>query len=113
MKTYIVAILSLLVVVGLVTPCVQADPVITATDQVVARMFSGTIEGIDALQRLVIIRTEEEGQGIVRFLAVTDGTVMMGLTKGDRVLVELDEHGVAKKIVSTASDAKDALNPKN
>lgn len=96
MKTSIVAVLGLLVLVGLATPCVQADQV-TATDQVNARTYSGTIEGIDPMQQIVSVQSE--GKEEVRLLAFRDAEMVKGLTKGDRVVVELDERGMAKKIV--------------
>ena len=99
MKTYIVAILSVLVLVGLAIPYAPADQV-TPTDQIGVRAFSGTIEGIDPMQQIVSIHSEgKEGKGEVRLLAFTDAAMVQGLTKGDRVVIELDERGMAKKIV--------------
>jgi len=98
MKTYIIAVLSVLVLVGLAIPCVQADQV-TGTDQIGARTFSGTIEGIDPMQQIVSVQSEEKGE--VRLLAFSDAEMVKGLAKGDRVVIELDERGVAKKIVKT------------
>src|SRR5438445_13882011 len=98
MKTYIIAVLSVLVRVGLVMPCVQGDQV-TGTDQIGTRMFSGTIEGIDPMQQIVSVQSEEKGE--IRLLAFADAEMVKGLTKGDRVVIELDERGMAKKIVKT------------
>lgn len=99
MKTFIVTILSLLMLAGLATPYVQADQA-AITDQVGARMFSGTVEEIDPMQQIVSVQSE--GKGEVRLLAFTDGDMVKGLTRGDRVVIELDERGMAKKIVKTA-----------
>jgi hypothetical protein len=98
MKTYIVAVLSVLVFMGLAIPGVQADPA-PLTEQIGARTFSGTIEGIDPIQQIVSVQSEEKGE--VRLLAFTDAEMVKGLTKGDRVVIELDERGMAKKIVKT------------
>ncbi len=99
MKTYIIAVLSVLMLVGLPIPCVQADPT-PPTDQIGARTFSGTIEGIDPIQQIVSVQSEEKGE--VRLLAFADAEMVKGLTKGDHVVVELDDRGMAKKIVKTA-----------
>jgi len=98
MKTYIVAVLSVLVLLGmgLAIPAVQADPA-PPTDQIGERTFNGTIEGIDPMQQIVSVQSEEKGE--VRLLAFTDAEMVKGLTKGDRVVIELDERGMAKKIV--------------
>ena len=102
MKTYIVAILSVLMLAGWAAPCAQADQV-TGTDQIGARTFSGTIEGIDPMQQIVSVQSEgATGKGEMRLLAFTDAEMVKGLTKGDRVVIELDERGMAKKIVKTA-----------
>ncbi len=102
MKTYIIAILSVLMLAGVAVPCVQADQV-TGTDQIGTRMFRGTIEGIDPLEQIISVQSEgTTGKGEVRLLAFTDADMVKGLTKGDRVVIELDERGLAKKIVKTA-----------
>jgi hypothetical protein len=105
MKTYIAAVLSVLVLVGLMIPCVQADPA-PSTEQVGARTFSGTIEGIDPVGHIVTIKSDER-RGEMRLLAFTDAQMVSGLTKGDRVVIELDEQGMAKKIVKATPDPKD------
>ena len=111
MKTLIITIFSVLLLAGVVISPSHAD--LATTNQATATTLNGTIDGVDPLQQLVIIRTEEQGQGLVRFLAVTDPALMKGLLKGDRVVVELDEHGMATKILKAAADLKDAPNPKN
>lgn len=101
MKTYIVAILSALMIAGGAVPYVQADQV-TGTDQIGARTFSGTIEEIDPIQQIVSVQSEgTAGKGEVRLLAFTDAEMVKGLTKGDRVVIELDERGMAKKIIKS------------
>lgn len=109
MKTYIVAVLSVLVLMGSAIPSVQADQV-TPTDQIGARTFSGTIEGIDPMQQIVSVQSE--GKGEVRLLAFTDGDMVKGLTKGDHVVIELDERGMAKKIVKTTPAPNDMPDSK-
>ncbi len=105
-------IMSLLVLMGVTFSLGLADQV-SSNDRVTPRIFSGTIEGFDPVQQIVLIRTEEQGQGFVMFLGVTDAAVMKGLLKGDRVLVELEEHGMAKKIIKVAANLQDAPDPKN
>ena len=109
MKTYIITILSMLLLAGVAVPGVQAEPV-TPTDQIGARTFSGTIEGIDPMQQIVSVQSEEKAE--VRLLAFTDPEMVKGLTKGDRVVIELDERGMAKKIVKTAPAIQGAPDSK-
>ncbi|TAL12215.1 MAG: hypothetical protein EPO02_02305 [Nitrospirae bacterium] len=112
MKTYIIAVLSLLVLVGLAVPYGQADQLIPA-DPVGVRTFSGTIEGIDPLQQIVSIHSEgKEGKGEVRLLAFTDAAMVQGLAKGDYVVIELDERGMAKTIVKTEPASQGAPDSK-
>lgn len=116
MKTLIITIFSLLLVSGIALAGVVVLPSqvdLAAANQGSAKTLNGTIDGLDPLQQLVVIRTEEQGQKLVRFLAVTDPALMKGLIKGDRVIIELDEHGMAKKILKASADLKDAPNPKN
>ncbi len=116
MKTLIITIFSVLLFAGLLFAGVVISPIqadLATTNQITAKMINGTIEGVDPVQQLVIIRTEEQGQGIVRFLAVADAAVMKGLLKGDRVFVELDERGMAKKILKAAANLKDPPARKN
>jgi hypothetical protein len=108
MKTISMTMLGLLLLMG-VTVSSRAD--LSPINQATARMFNGTIDGIDSFQQLVIIQTREEGQEIMRFLAFADPEVMKDLAKGDRVVVEVDQHGLAKKIVKDGSEPKG--NPKN
>jgi len=110
MKTIGMTILSLLLLTG-ATVSSQAD--VPPTNQVSPRLFNGTIDGIDSFQQLVIIQTKEEGQEIMRFLAFADPDVMKDLAKGDRVVVEVDQHGLAKKIVKDGSEPTEARNPKH
>ena len=115
MKTIGMTILSLLLMVGVaisgaMISSSQADQTST-NDRVAAKMVSGTIDGIDPMQQLVTIQSEKRDTWML--IAVTDGEVLKGLTKGDRVVVELDEHRMAKKIVKTTANPKGALDPKN
>lgn len=111
MKTLSMTILSVLLLMGMTISSSQAD--LATTNQVTARMFNGTIDGIDPVEQLVVLRTTEQGQEVLRFLACSNGEVMKGLTKGDRVAVEVDAHGLARKIVKAGSDLTDESNPKN
>ena len=111
MKTLSVTILSVLLLMGMAVSSSQAD--LATTNQFTARMFNGTIDGIDPVEQIVILHTMEEGQEVLRFFVCSDGEVMKGLTKGDRVAVEVDTHGLARKIVKAGSDLMDGSNPKN
>jgi len=113
MKAISMTMLSLLVLIG-VTVTSQAElPPSNQVTQPTARMFNGTIDGIDSFQQLVIIQTREEGQEVMRFLAFADPEVMKDLAKGDRVVVEVDQHGLAKKIVRDGSEPQGTRNPKH
>jgi hypothetical protein len=83
------------------------------TNPATARMLTGTIDDFDWLHQLVILRTEEQGERLVRFLEVADPTMMKGLIKGNHIVVELDDLGRAKKILQAAADLKETPNPKD
>ncbi len=96
MKILVVTLFSLALVMGLVvTSSHAASP--NQTDPTLAKFVGGTVEGIDPMQKIVSVQSEEKGE--VRLLAFTDAEMVKGLTKGDRVVIELDERGMAKKIV--------------
>ena len=107
MKPLIIVALGVLLLAGVVISPTQAD--LTTANRATAKMFNGTIDGIDPVQRLVTIQSEEKDMWV--FIAVADGEVLKGLNKGDRVVVELDEHGMAKTIVKTATDLKSTRDP--
>ena len=116
-RTIGMTVLSLLLMVGvaiggvMILPAGHADQV-SSDDRVAAKTFSGTIEGIDLMQRVVTIKSEELRGEMQRF-AFSNLDVVNGVLKGDRVVVELDKHGMAKKIMKAAPDQKDMSTPKN
>jgi len=108
-----ITILSVLLVLGAMVVPTNADLAPTSQEVVVsAKTLSGTIEGIDPSQRIVTIQSEEK-QGEMMLLAFSDPDVVKGLSKGDRVVVELDDHGMAKKIIKASPEQKDMSTPKN
>lgn len=96
MKAISITILSLLLLMGVVVSPSLADQV-ASNDQVAPRTFSGTIDGVDPMQRLVTVQSEKKDTWML--IAVADGEVLKGLHKGDHVVVEMDEQGMAHKIV--------------
>jgi Cu/Ag efflux protein CusF len=107
MKTLIVTLFSLALVMGLVITAGQA----ASPDQAqpgLAKFVGGTIEEIDHAALRVTIQTE---MGQKESLPVTDAKVITGLSKGDRVSVEMDEQGKVMKIVKLAPDRKGAPEP--
>ncbi len=104
MRTISMTIVSLLVWVAVVVSPSLADQV-SSNDRVAPRTFSGTIDGIDPMQRLVTVQSEKKDTWVL--IAVADGAVLKELHKGDRVVVELDEHGMAQKIVRATPAPKD------
>ena len=103
MITISVTIVSLLIWMGVMVSLSLADQ-IASNDRITFRIFSGTIDGIDPTQRLVTVQSEKKDQWML--VAVADGEVLKGLHKGDRVVVELDEHGMAQKIIKATPDSK-------
>jgi Cu/Ag efflux protein CusF len=110
MKTISMTIVSLLVLMGVMVSLSPAEQ-IASNDQVAPRTFSGTIDGIDPMQRLVTVQSEKKDTWML--IAVADGAVLKGLHKGDRVVVELDEQGMAQKIIKTSTETKGAPEPKS
>lgn len=107
MKTLVVILFSLALVMGLViTSSPAASP--DRTDPTLAKFVGGTIEEIDPASLRVTIQTE---MGKKESLPVTDAGVIKGLSKGDRVSVEMDEQGTVVKIVKLAPDRKGAPEP--
>ena len=110
MKTISMTVLSLLVWMGVMVSTSLADQVAT-NDRVTPRTFSGTIDKIDPMQRLVTIQSEKKDTWML--IAVADGEVLKSLHKGDRVVVELDGQGIAQKIIKSAPDLKGAPEEKS
>lgn len=104
MKAISITILSLLLLMGVVVSPSLADQV-ASNDQVMPRTFSGTIDGVDPMQRLVTVQSEKKDTWML--IAVADGEVLKGLHKGDRVVVEMDEQGMARKIVKAMPGPND------
>jgi Cu/Ag efflux protein CusF len=105
MKTLLIVALSLLLGVGLMIVPSQAGGPLSLTDPVFTRFIGGTIEEVDHASLRVTIRTE---QGKKELLTVADASLLQGLSKGDRVSVEMDEQGQARTIVKTMPDGKEA-----
>ena len=111
MKTLVFALLSMLLVIGVVIAPSQAGVVITPIqaaspslgELMFVKFIGGTIESVDPAGLRVTILTELGGK---ESFAVADESVLMGLTNGDRVSVEMDDQGIVKKIVKTTPDLK-------
>jgi len=101
MKTHIINIVAAIVLFigGAGVSLGHAD--VVASPPLAPRMLNGTIDGIDSLERLLTIHSEKTD--LWMFVAVGDGDMLKGLKKGDRVVVTLDEQGVATKINKTAA----------
>jgi len=109
MKTLIIALLSFLLAGGMVIVPSQAGP-LSPTDPVFAKFIGGTIEEVDHSGLRVTMQTE---QGKKESFPVADASVLMGLSKGDRVSIEMDEQGKVRMIVKTTPDKKSAPEPRN
>ncbi|OLC40633.1 MAG: hypothetical protein AUH74_07680 [Nitrospirae bacterium 13_1_40CM_4_62_6] len=108
MKTLVIAVLGLLLVVGLMIVPSQAGGPLSLTDPVFAKFIGGTVEEIDHAGLRVTIQTE---QGKKESLQVADASLLQGLSKGDRVSVEMDEQGKARTIIKTMPNKKGAPEP--
>jgi len=103
MKPFVFAMVSLLLLLGVTFSPSQGTLVASTT------FIGSTIEEIDLAGLKVTIKTD---QGESLSLPVANAEVMKGLTKGDRVSLELDVQGKVMKIVKTAPDLKIAPEPK-
>jgi Copper binding periplasmic protein CusF len=108
MKTLVIVALSLLLVGGLMVVPSQPGGPLSVTDPVFTKFIGGTIEEIDHAGLRVTIQTE---QGSKESLTVADASLLQGLSKGDRVSVEMDEQGKARTIVKTMPNRKGAPEP--
>jgi len=106
--TIIVAVIVLFLA-GMGISLSQAD--VGPNHPVPARMLNGTIDGIDSLERLVTIQSDNKDTWM--FIAVGNGELLKGLTKGDHVVVELDDRGVAQKINKTAINLRNTPDAKS
>jgi hypothetical protein len=103
MKPFVFAMVSLLLLLGVTFSPSQGTLVASTT------FIGSTIEAIDLAGLKVSIKTD---QGESLSLPVANAEVMKGLTKGDRVSLELDVQGRVMKIVKIAPDLKIAPEPK-
>src|SRR2546422_10120400 len=95
MKTLVIAGLVLLLVVGLMIVPSQAGGPLSLTDPVFAKFIGGTVEEIDHAGLRVTIQTD---QGQKESLQVADASLLKGLSKGDRVSVEMDERSEERRV---------------
>jgi Cu/Ag efflux protein CusF len=106
MKTLVLALASMLFVTGLIiTPGQAAEP--SQGIPAFAKFIGGTIESVDPSALKVTLLTDG---GKKESLRVADASVLMGLTKGDRVSCEMDDQGMVRKIVKT-TDPKGSPAP--
>ncbi len=108
MKTFIVMIVSVLVLVGTGFSIGQADPGVMP--DVAPKFIAGTIQAIDPAGMNIIVQTD---QGKSEMLPVANADTVKGLVKGDSVSVELDAKGTVVKIVRTTPDPKQSPEPKS
>ena len=106
MKPIIVTIAGLLFLVGVTISAGQADPVIPGT---APQFLGGTIQAVDPGGLNIILQTD---QGKTELLPVANADAVKGLTKGDRVSVELDEKGAARKISKMSPESKNSPESK-
>lgn len=102
MKSLVIALFGLLVVGVLEKPS-QAAPFnqLTEPKAVLIKYVAGTIEAIDHAGRLVTIQTE---LGNKESFTLPRAAVLLALTEGDRINVEMDDQGKVRKIVKTTPD---------
>lgn len=103
MKTFLITTGSLLFLLGVIFSPSQATLVASTT------FIGSTIEDIDLAGMKITIKTD---QGESLSLSVANAEIMKGLTKGDRVSLELDVQGRVMKIVKITPDLKIAPEPK-
>ena len=110
MKTLVVTLFSLALVMGVMGMAVTSGQAVSPdpTGLTLTKFVGGTIEEIDHTGLRVTIQTE---MGQKESLPVADAEVIKGLTKGDRVSVEMDEQGKVMKIVKLAPDRSGAPEP--
>src|SRR5712691_8444186 len=103
---------SLLLVVGMVVPAIEAETVLLPTqgNPTVIKFMGGTIEDVDPAGLKITITTD---MGKKVSFPVSNPEVIRGLTKGDQVSVELDEQGKVLKVVKNNSAPKPAPEPRS
>ena len=102
MKMLVVTLFGLVVVLGpLIAPgrAISLNP----TDLTLVKFVGGTIEEMDPAGLRVTIQTE---RGKKETFPIADASMLMGLTKGDRVSAETDDQGKVLKIVKLAPNMK-------
>ena len=102
MKMPVVTLLSVAVIWGLVITSGHAGSPSQA-DPTLAKFVGGTIEEMDPAGLRVTIQTE---RGKKETFPIADASMLMGLTKGDRVSAEMDDQGKVLKIVKLAPHVK-------
>ncbi len=110
MKTLVVTLFSLVLVMGVMGMAVTSDQAVSPdpTGPTLTKFVGGTIEEIDHAGLRVTIQTE---QGQKESFPVGDVSLLIGLTKGDRVSAEMDEQGKVLKIVRLTPNMKGAPEP--
>ncbi len=103
---------SLLLVVGMVVPAIEAETVLLPTqgNPTVIKFMGGTIEEVDPAGLKITIQTD---MGKKVSFPVSNAEVIRGLTKGDQVSIELDEQGKVLKVVKNNSAPKPAPEPRS
>ncbi|HEV8243449.1 MAG TPA: hypothetical protein VGQ07_05610 [Nitrospirales bacterium] len=109
MKALVVALFGMLLMVGMVITPSHAAPLSLLEPLVFAKSSTdGMIESVDPAELRVTILTDV---GQKESLPVTNVAVLVGLTPGDRVNLEMNEDGKVKKIVKTTPIPKDFPAP--
>ena len=108
MKTLVIALLSVLLVVGMVITPSHAGPLGLGELVFAKSSLGGMVESVDPAGLTVTILTDV---GQKESLPVTDASVLMGLTQGDRVHCEMNEEGKVAKIVKITPIPKDFPAP--
>ena len=102
MKMPVVTLISVVVAWGLIVTSGHADSPNQA-DPALVKFVGGTIEEMDPAGLRVTIQTE---RGKKETFPIADASMLMGLTRGDRVSAEMDDQGKVLKIVKLAPHVK-------
>lgn len=96
MKALVVALFSLLLVIGMAITPSQASPPSSGEAAFAKSAIGGTIESVDPDGLKINILTDF---GKKASLPITKVSVLVGVTEGDRVWCEMNEDGKVAKIV--------------
>jgi Cu/Ag efflux protein CusF len=108
MKTLVIALFSVLLVVGVVIMPSHASP-LGLTELLFAKSsIGGTVESVDPAGLKITILTDV---GQKESFPVTDASVLAGLTQGERVFCEMNEDGKVAKIVKATPIPNDFPAP--